>query len=43
MIVSGEARNNAGGSLDIWYHSGVLRMTRDNGPLAGAPGSWRDW
>ena len=43
MVISGEMQTFSGGSLDIWYNSAVLDMTRDNGPLAGAPGSWRDW
>lgn len=43
MVVGGDASNSAAGSLDIWYNSDVLQQSRDNGPLAGSPGSWRDW
>ncbi len=43
MIVGGQIQSTTGGSLDIWYNSGVLGASRDNGPLAGSPGSWRDW
>lgn len=43
MIVTGNSNNAASGSLDIWYNSDVLGQTQDNGPLAGAPGSWQDW
>lgn len=43
LIVAGNATNTAGGSLDAWYNSAVLNQVRDNGPLAGAPGSWQDW
>jgi Tfp pilus assembly protein PilX len=43
MIISGEFFNDASGSFDLWYNSSVLDSTRDNGPLAGAPGSWHDW
>jgi len=41
-IVSGSS-SSASGSLDVWYNSDVLNQLRDNGPLAGAPGSWQDW
>jgi PilX N-terminal len=43
MIVGGNSATNAGGSLDIWYNSSVLGEARNNAPLAGAAGSWRDW
>lgn len=43
IIVGGDTANNAGGSLDVWYNSDVLNQLRDNGPLAGTPGSWQDW
>lgn len=43
IIVGGDTANNAGGSLDVWYNSDVLNQLRNNGPLAGAPGSWQDW
>lgn len=43
VIVGGDTANNAGGSLDVWYNSDVLNQLRNNGPLAGAPGSWQDW
>jgi hypothetical protein len=43
MVVSGQIQNSTGGSLDIWYNSSLLDLSRDNGPLAGSPGSWRDW
>jgi hypothetical protein len=43
MVVGGDSRSAAGASLDLWYNSGVLTRSRDNGPLAGNPGSWRDW
>jgi len=42
-IVSGELDSTMTGSLDVWYNSDVLNSVRDNGPLAGAPGSWQDW
>ena len=31
------------GALEIWYDSGILEMTQDNGPLGGASGSWKDF
>ena len=43
MVVSGQIESSTGGSLDIWYNSAMLNASRDNGPLAGSPGSWRDW
>ena len=43
LIIGGEAQSSTGGSLDIWYNSDVLNASRDNGPLTGGPGSWRDW
>jgi hypothetical protein len=43
MVVGGQMLGSAGGSLDVWYNSAVLTRSRDNGPLAGNPGSWRDW
>ena len=43
MVVSGQIQSTTGGSLDILYNSDVLGASRDNGPLAGSPGSWRDW
>lgn len=43
MIIGDQALSTNGGSLDIWYNSDVLQQSRDNGPLAGSPGSWRDW
>lgn len=43
LVVGGQTQNTAGGSLDLWYNSAVLNASRDNGPLAGNPGSWRDW
>jgi hypothetical protein len=42
MVVAGEY-DVGSGSLDIVYNSSVIDQTRDNGPLAGAPGSWHDW
>ena len=41
-IVSGNTSSTSG-SLDVWFNSDVLNQVRDNGPLAGAPGSWQDW
>jgi hypothetical protein len=41
-IVSGDTSSTTG-SLDIWFNSDILSQVRDNGPLAGAPGSWQDW
>lgn len=41
-IVGGDTTSTSG-SLDVWYNSDVLNQVRDNGPLAGAPGSWHDW
>jgi hypothetical protein len=43
VIVGGRIESTTGGSLDIWYNSAMLSMSRDNGPLTGSPGSWRDW
>lgn len=43
LVSTGDLTNSAGGSLDIWYNSDVLDSVRDNGRLAAAPGSWRDW
>jgi hypothetical protein len=43
LVVGGALDNGAGGSLDVWYNSDVLGATRDNAPVAGAPGSWHDW
>ncbi len=43
MVVNGNVLSNVGGSLDLWYSSDVLQRSRDNGPMAGAPGSWQDW
>ena len=43
IVVAGDTQSNTGGSLDVWYNYDVLENTRDNGALAGAPGSWRDW
>lgn len=42
IIVAGDS-NSTGGSLDVWYNSDVLNQTRNNGPLGGSPGTWRDW
>lgn len=42
-IVSGDFLSSGSGSFEVWYNSSVLNMTRDNGPLVGAPGSWQDW
>jgi hypothetical protein len=43
IIVGGDLLNDASGSLDVIYNSDVLNMTRDNGRLGSAPGSWQDW
>ena len=43
IIVGNNSHTTAGGSLDLWYNSDVMNMTRDNGLLGGTPGSWRDW
>jgi hypothetical protein len=43
IVIGGETQSQTGGSLDVWYNSDVLTQSRDNGPLAGNPGSWRDW
>ena len=43
LVVEGNLVSNAGGSLDLWYSSDILQWSRDNGPMAGAPGSWQDW
>ena len=45
MVVAG-VTNNTGGSLDIWYNSGLLKSTQGNGPMASASGlltSWSLW
>jgi hypothetical protein len=42
-VVSGSITSTTGGSLDIWFNSDMLNQSRDNGPLGGSPGSWRDW
>jgi hypothetical protein len=41
--IVGGSTSSTSGSLDVWYNSDVLNTVRDNGPLAGAPGSWQDW
>lgn len=43
VIVAGDLNNAASGSMDIWYNSDVLEMSRFNGPVVNAPGSWQDW
>jgi hypothetical protein len=43
IVTGGGMANSTGGSTDIWYDSDILNMTRDNGTLAAAPGSWHDW
>jgi hypothetical protein len=43
MVVGGNISSNAGGSLDVWYSSGVLTGTRLAGPSTGSAGSWRDF
>ena len=43
MVVNGIILSTTTGSLDLWYSSDVLQWSRDNGPMAGAPGSWQDW
>lgn len=43
VVVTGDFDNASSGSLDVWYNSDVLSAASDNGPLSGAPGSWRDW
>ena len=43
VVVSGSITSTTGGSLDIWFNSDMLNLSRDNGPLGGNPGSWRDW
>lgn len=43
MIVGGRLTSAPAGSLDIWFNSDMLDMTRDNGPMSASPGSWRDW
>ena len=42
-VIGGNTTNTTGGSVDVWYSSDLLNMTRDNGPLGGSPGSWHDW
>lgn len=43
-LLAGDAINNqTGGSLDVTYHSDVLKATRGNGPLGSSSGSWRDF
>jgi hypothetical protein len=42
-VVGGDNTSTTSGSLDIWYNSDLLEQSRDNGPLSGSPGSWRDW
>jgi len=43
MVADGNLLSTTTGSLDLWYSSDVLQWSRDNGPMAGAPGSWQDW
>jgi hypothetical protein len=43
MLVNGDVLSSTTGSLDVWYSSDMLQRSRDNGPMAGAPGSWQDW
>ncbi len=43
LLVNGNVTSTTDGSLDLWYSSDMLQRSRDNGPMAGAPGSWQDW
>ncbi|HHX82245.1 MAG TPA: hypothetical protein GX696_04595 [Pseudomonadaceae bacterium] len=37
------AGNVSGGSIDIWYNSGLLLSAAHSGPLAVSAGSWKDF
>lgn len=43
VVIADETDVSTGGSLDVWYNSDLLDAARNNGQLASAPGSWRDW
>jgi Tfp pilus assembly protein PilX len=43
LVVGGETINDTGGSLDLYYHSGLLENAASGGALFAAAGSWRDY
>ena len=43
LVVGGELINNTGGSLDLYYHSGLLENAGGGGAFFAASGSWRDY
>jgi hypothetical protein len=43
LVGASTVTNATGGSLDIWYNSKVLDMTKRNGRLGSSAGSWRDF
>lgn len=42
MVIGGTA-SSGGGSLDIWYNSGVLSATSKAGASTGSSGTWKDF
>jgi Tfp pilus assembly protein PilX len=43
LVVGGEFINDTGGSLDLYYHSGLLENAASGGAIFAAAGSWRDY
>jgi Tfp pilus assembly protein PilX len=43
LVVGGELQNDTGGSLDLYYHSGLLENASELGTFFAAAGSWRDY
>jgi len=43
LVVGGDLINNTGGSLDLYYHSGLLENAGGGGAFFAASGSWRDY
>lgn len=43
VVAGGNATSGAGGSLDIWFNSGVLGATSRAGASAGSAGTWKDF
>jgi hypothetical protein len=43
LVVGGEFLNDTGGSLDLYYHSGLLENAASGGTVFAAAGSWRDY
>lgn len=43
VVAGGTITSNVGGSLDIFYHSGIVSSASGLGPYASSSGSWRDF